>query len=162
MKRIFISAILMIIPFLSMAQKFEECEDIKLKKKEDFYATEELVIECSDYILANRIDDISQSRQRAVDFLIRWATGAPYDFVIQDWVSKLIDKDNRLLVIQLAALVKFKIENKEATEDEVQYGSAVLVYEYIKNPELGVEQKGYIKKFVAAGDAGTLKDLITP
>jgi hypothetical protein len=148
------------VALTAQAQKFEEYKDIKLREKEDFYVTEEKVIECASYILTCKMEDPSQSRQNAVDFMLRWATKAPYDFIIQEWVYSLMKQNNGYLVVQMAALIKFQLANKEASADDIQTGAAMLVYNYIKDPQFRVEQKGYVKKFVAAGDAGTLAAFI--
>lgn len=160
MKSAAVVLLLSILPVLSVAQKFEECEDIKLKTEEDFIKTEPLVLECANYVLDCKMVDPGESRKNAVAFVVRWAVGAPYTFVIEEWVYKLMKKEDGFIFVHLAAIVKFKLENKDISEEDLQYGTAVLIYEYIKNPKFLVEKKGYIKKFVAAGDAGTLKTLI--
>ena len=161
MKSFLILAILAISLVFLIAQKFEDFEDIKLKTEEDYVNSEPQVLEACDYILDSRIGDQSASRLNAMIFMIRWSTGAPYDFVIAEWGMNLLKKESDFLVIQLASLVKFKLENKDADEADVQLGAATLVYKYIKNPKSFVKIKGYIKKFVAAGDAGTLQSFIS-
>lgn len=145
---------------LTYAQKFEECEDIKLDDEEDFIASEELVIECVDYIFACKLDDPGKSRENAVVFMFRWAIEAPYDFMILSWGSKLAKKHSQFIILQLSAVVKSRLNNKEAEEDVVQLEAATMVYNYIKDPQFRVQVKGPIKKFVAAGDQGTLAEFI--
>lgn len=161
MKKVSLLLMLLLLTFVSNAQKFDDYEDIKLKSDDDFYATEDKVIECSSYILTCKLEDPSQSRKNAVNFLLRWAMSAPYDFVIEGWAASMMKKNSEFLTLQLAALVKFQLENKEASAGEIQLGAATLVYNYIKDPQFRIEQKGYIKKFVAAGDAGTLAEFIS-
>lgn len=160
MKSFLMLALFAISPVLLIAQKFEDFEDIKLKTEEDYVNSESQVMEACDYVLDSRIGDQSASRINAMVFVLRWSTGAPYNFVIAEWGVNLMKKESDFLLIQLASLVKYKLENKEAEEAQVQLGAATLVYNYIKNPKSFVKIKGYVKKFVAAGDAGTLQSFI--
>ena len=160
MKKILFLGLTCMISLVANAQKFADYEDIKLKEEEDYIATEDKALECSNYIFTCKLEDPSASRMNAVKFVLRWMIGAPYTFVLQPWGSNLSKKNDEFFALYLAALVKFTLENKEASEDGVQEGAAQLVYKYIKDPQFRVEQKGYVKKFVAAGDAGTLSDFI--
>lgn len=161
MKKLGLLAAFLGITLLTNAQKFDDYDKIKLKVKDDFYATEDKAIECCDYIFTCKLDDPGKSRENAVNFMLRWAMEAPYDFIIQPWGTSLAKKHPQFIIMQLASLVKFQLQNKEASEDDVQIGAATLVYNYIKDPQFRVEQKGYVKKFVKAGDTGTLSDLVT-
>ncbi|MBK7130061.1 MAG: hypothetical protein IPM74_17305 [Crocinitomicaceae bacterium] len=160
MKKYLLILLIVITGSLAYAQKFEECEDIKLDDEEDFVASEPKVIECVDYIFACKLDDPGKSRENAVVFMFRWAIEAPYDLMIFSWGTKLAKKHPQFIILQLAALVKSKLNNKEADEDVVQLEAATMVYKYIKDPQFRVEVKGPIKKFVAAGDKGILAEFI--
>jgi len=142
------------------AQDFEEYCKIKFKTEEDYVEHEGKAIEAADYILATRLDDKGQMKEYASAFLLVWAINAPYTFEIWSWAAVLLKKNDGILMVQMSALVKVRLADKEADEQTVQENAAKIVYDYIKNPSFGVTPKGKMKDFVAAGDAGNLNTMV--
>jgi len=142
------------------AQNFEEYLEIKFDSKADYLEHEDKAIECADYIFSIKLEDPGKKKKQAGTFLLIWMIGAPYTFEIWSWSTSLSKKNNGFFMLYMAAITKAKLANKEITENEVQIKAAQLIYDYIKNPEMRVQQKGYIKKFTAAGNSGNLYKMV--
>ena len=160
MKNFLILPILILGSFTCKSQDFDDYMDIKLESEEDYIACEDKVIECASYMLSKPVDSGDKSRMTASAFVFVWMVGAPYTFIIAEWILPLSKKQDGLLLVYLAAIVKYTLENKEMDEADIQLGTANLIYDYCKELRNNVKQKGAIKKFVAAGDAGSLGSYI--
>ena len=156
---------LLILPLLFIgmtihAQDFKELEDIALEEEQDYYDSEENVLECANYLIEHEPNDASGANIRASMFILRWITGAPYSFVLWSWGPKLSDKEPALLIVYMAILVKVGIENELFEGDEANLKCADIMYIYLKNENFEIKRKGYIKKFIKAGDKGGLGHFI--
>ncbi len=157
--------VLLMIGFLigtfgCFAQDFEECNDIELEKEQDYRDTEDLVLECANYLYNHEPNEISTANKNATLFLISWATGAPYSFQVWVWGTKLAEKEPALLIIYMAVLVKVGLQHDLFEGREANIKAAEMMYDYVKNEPFEMKRKGYLKKFIKAGDKGELAEFI--
>ena len=144
----------------SFAQNFDECNDVELENEQDYRDTEDLVLKCANYLFEHEPNEVSEANKNASLFIIKWATGAPYSFQIWVWGTKLADKEPALLIVYMAILVKAGLEHDLFEGKEANVKAAELMYEYLKNDNFEIKRKGYIKKFIKAGDKGELAQFI--
>lgn len=121
----------------SYAQEFPNLKHIKLNKKSHFKSAEPEVIKLVNYLFETPIDTKNQSRKEAGEFLIKWMNGTPdYVFVLEDKETVYFNTDADLMLIYMASLTKFMLENKsEKNQNAIILGAMKLALTYLNQQE---------------------------
>jgi hypothetical protein len=149
----------------SHAQDYSKLDTIKLKDKSDFVKNENLIIECSNYLLNSPIKAIDSDRNhlKALQFIMRWMEGTPdYTFNIDETIAKATKSNPALLGIYMASMSKYVLENKDNSSDdnEVMYNSYLIFIKYCEDATKYVKQNKIIKELIKAKNDNTLKDYL--
>jgi hypothetical protein len=121
----------------SYAQEFPNLKNIKLNKKSHFKSAEPEVIKLVNYLFETPIDTKNHSRKEAGEFLIKWMNGTPdYIFVLEDKETAYFNTDADLMLIYMASLTKFMLENKsEKNQNAIILGAMKLALTYLNQQE---------------------------
>jgi len=165
MKTIITVSLAMLLTIALNAQDYSDLEKIKMEDRADFTSNEEMVIQCSDYLLnsAANILDKDENRMNAAKFIMRWMDGTPdYMFNIDEPIGVITRSNPELLGIYLAAMSKYVLEHKDKAEDydEVKYNTFLTFINYCSNPANKVEQTNEIKELIKAKENNTLVDYL--
>lgn len=158
---------LLIIGFTTslFAQDYSNLEKVTLKDKSDYLENENLVKECSNYLLNSPIIliDNDLNHLKAMQFVIRWMEGTPdYSFGLDDAIVKAAKSNSSLLGIYMASMLKYVLENKDKSGDanEVKYNSFLTFIKYCEDSSKKVNQSKEIKKLIKAKNENTLKEYL--
>ena len=158
--------LLLILSFLFVgqifAQDFSKLDDIVMKDKSDYALYDGKVLECANYLM-NLPEGNNTYRMECNRFLIRWMSGTPdYSFDLDDTITKISKSDSDLLMLYMAAMVKFTLENKDEASDKnaVKYNSIVTLLNYCENPDNNVKLSNELKKMIKAKTEGKLKEYL--
>jgi hypothetical protein len=97
----------------------------------------------------------------AFTYLMRWMTGSPdYNFDIDETATNISKVNEDLLVIYLAAMCKYALENKESAKVKkaVRLNTVKTVLAYCKAQS--VKLSGELKKLDKANEAGELEEYL--
>lgn len=121
----------------SYAQEFPNLKQIKLNKKSHFKSAEPEVIKLVNYLFETPIDAKNHSRKEAGEFLIKWMNGTPdYTFILQDTETVYFNTDANLMLIYMASLTKYMLENKSEKDQKViVLGAMKLALSYLNQQE---------------------------
>lgn len=163
MKRITLLLLTLVTGIVSFAQDLPDFGAIQLDKKEDYDAiANKAALAASSYLLSTPSDKKNQDRLKAAQYLIRWMTGTPeYNFTL-DADNKLLKKNDDLLVVYMAGMSKYALENKEASADTkmLKLNSIRAVLQYAKDPANKVKQTSDIRKAIEAEEKGQLAEYL--
>lgn len=138
MKNIMLFSLLFLftIPVAS-SQELPNLKHVKLTKKVHFKEIEPLVIKVTDYLFATPVNHKNTSRKEAGQFLIRWMNDTPFDtFLLEEKETNYFNTDTELMLMYMAALTKFTLENKSITnQNEKIFGAMQLVLPYLDKQE---------------------------
>jgi hypothetical protein len=147
------------------AQDYSNLEAINFKDKSDYPENENLVLECSNYLLNSPIEALENdlNHLKAVQFIIRWMEGTPdYMFSLDESITKVTKSNASLLSIYFASMCKFVIENKEKSSDqkEVKFNSFLTFIAYCEDTTKNVKQNKTIKELIKAKNENTLREYL--
>ena len=141
------------------AQNNIDYSQVKLEVDEDFKTAEPIVINATDYILSNPVNDEDTKRLYAVQFVMAWMQGTPdYDFSF-DALDKL-DTDIAQATTYIAALAKSTLANSASDKyDPVVARNEAwrLFLDYSQNPSNNITAKSKLRKMQKAYANGELE-----
>lgn len=161
-KMFFFSLMLMTFCTTSIAQSFPSFSEIKLEVKEDYNKdANDAALFAAKYLLSTPLEKDNLYRLKCTQYLIRWMTGTP-DYTFSLVAGKLFKKNDDLLVVYMAALTKYCMENKLNGKEGniVQVEAYKLIGAYCKNEGNGVKKTGEVKKLVTAYENNTLEEYL--
>lgn len=163
MKKLFVLSLLFFaLSSVTYAQTMPDFSKIKLEVKADYDKNaNDAALTAANYLLNNPIDKESMPRLNCAQYMIRWMTGTPdYTFTLE--AGKIFKKNDDLLVVYMAALTKFCMENKLNGKegDQVRLGAHKLLAAYCKKENNNVKQTSEIKKLVSAYESNTLEEYL--
>jgi len=138
MKRVLLVCFLVLTQMaLSFSQELPNLKHVKLNKKAHFKDLDPLVLKVTDYLFATPVNDKNNSRREAGQFLIRWMNATPFDtFVLAEKETDFFNTDTELMLMYMAALTKFTLENKTITDQKQKViGALRLVLPYLGKQE---------------------------
>lgn len=159
MKQTCLLLLLAFFGFTSFAQSSIDYASIKMDKKEDF--TEEVnkaALQASSLLLSLPLAKDNPQRVEAFQYLMRWMSGSPdYSFDIDETATNISKVNEDLLVVYLAAMSKYALENKEQANDKkvVKLNTVKMVLAYCHSQN--VKLSGELKKLHKANEAGELE-----
>jgi len=160
MKRLLLSAFLLITVFVLNAQDGNKYADVKLESVDDFRMAEPLVLDAANFILSTSTDD-NMERVYAVQLILSWMEDYP-DFKFDTTHVLELDDNIQAKMAYLAAMAKYYIDNKNnlPDSDTFRLNSCKLFLEYCENPKNKVFMNSSLKKMMAAKDRNELADEI--
>lgn len=128
----------------TFSQELPDLRHVKLSKKVHYKETEQLVMKVIDYLFNTPIDRKNESRRKAGNFLFDWMNGTPYYvFYLNDNESRFFNTDADLMMMYMAGLAKFTLENKTVeNQKEKVKGTYELIIPYL-------DQQGNKKNWTA-------------
>lgn len=131
------SFFILIATSTSFSQELPNLKHIKLNKKSAFKDLDPLVIKVTDYLFATPVNHKNDSRKEAGQFLIKWMNDSPFNtFFLEDKETNFFNTDTELMLMYMAALTKFTLENKSITDQkEKVLGAMQLVLPYLDKQE---------------------------
>lgn len=157
-----IFAFLFLLSTSVTAQELPNLKNVKLNKKTSYKQAEPTVIKVVDYLFQTPIDKKNKSRNNAGQFLVDWMNGTPdYVFYLEEKESSFFNTDADLLLMYMAALSKFSLENPTVKEKQQQaLGAMNLVLPYLYQQS---DKKIWTKELWQLHDAhknGKLKEFV--
>lgn len=147
--------------FSQILPKFEK---IPLENKEDFNSeANDAALAAANYLLNTPIEKESFARLRCQKYLMEWMSGSPdYSFVIDEVAMKISGKNSDLLLVFLACMTKFVLENEEDSKDQdlIKLNSVKTFIAYAKDKDNKVKVNKEVKKMMAAEERGELKEYL--
>ncbi len=135
---------IILIPFfffttvtVASSQELPNLKHVKITKKAHFKEIEPLVLKVTDYLFGTPVNHKNASRKEAGQFLIRWMNDTPFDtFLLEEKETNFFNTDTELMLMYMAALTKFTLENKSITnQKEKIFGAMQLVLPYLDKQE---------------------------
>lgn len=148
---------------LAHAQDYNHYEAIKLDTKADYTPeVEKSVLEACHLLLSTPMEKRNMARLKSAQFLLRWMSGTPdYSFEIGETATKLAKSNEDLLVIYLAAMTKYCLENPEHSKDTrvVKRETIKSVIAYCKSQD--IKMTGELKRLNVALEKGELEKYLS-
>lgn len=144
------------------SQELPNLKHIKITKKAHFKEIEPVVIKVTDYLFATPVNHRNASRKEAGQFLIRWMNDTPFDtFVLEEKETNFFNTDTELMLMYMAALTKFTLENKSITnEKEKIVGAMQFVLPYLDKQENKKSWSKELWQLVDSYKTGKLEDFL--
>jgi hypothetical protein len=159
MKQLLLLVMLVLSTLATTAQTQVDYASLKTEKKEDF--TDELnkaALQAATELLSLPLEKENPQRQAAFTFLMRWMTGTPhYSFEVDETATKISSANEDLLVVYLAAMTKYALENGGGAKDKkaLKLNTVRQVLAYCKAQS--VKLSGELKKMDKAEEKGELE-----
>lgn len=149
---------------LSYGQELPNLKTVKLTKKASYKQAEPTVTKVVDYLFKTPADRKNKARNEAGRFLVDWMNGTPdYVFYLEEKETHFFNTDSDLLLMYMAALTKFSLENPAVKEKQKQaLGGMNLVLPYLYQHS---NKKTWTKEIWQLYDAhknGKLKEFLYP
>ncbi len=144
------------------SQELPNLKHIKITKKAHFKEIEPVVIKVTDYLFATPVNHRNASRKEAGQFLIRWMNDTPFDtFVLEEKETNFFTTDTELMLMYMAALTKFTLENKSITnEKEKILGAMQFLLPYLDKQENKKSWSKELWQLVDSYKTGKLEDFL--
>ena len=148
----------------SYAQDLPNIKNVKLNKKSSYIGTEPLVLKVIDYLYATPIDKKNSYRTDAGQFLLKWMNGTPdHTFYIEEKQAAFFNTDSDLMLIYMASLTKFILENPSAKDQKtLVLGSMNLALPYLSKQEDKKAWPKGLEQLVEANKKGELEKYLYP
>jgi hypothetical protein len=164
-KALIIVAVILLVGNVLTAQDYSKLENIVLKDRTDYSKNEDLVLECSNYLINSPIETLDKdlNHLKALQFIMRWMEGTPdYMFSLDEPIGSVTRSNTTLLGIYMACMTKFVIENKDKSKDqnEIKYNSFITFIKYCEDPTKNVKQSKVIKELIKAKNENSLMEYL--
>ncbi len=164
MKNLFLLLSLLGSFLVSGAQSLPDFSSIKLASDADYNAAaNDAALKASLYILSTPNDAGNVSRAKAQQYLMEWAQGSPdYSIYIDPAISKLTGGHPELLLVTIAAMTAYMLQNKSMKDDvnNVNLNAVKNLLEYVQNPAYKVQPEADLAKAIEANKKGHLKEYV--
>lgn len=160
MLKSFLFSLLLFVCLAADAQNLPDFESIPLKEKTDYAAANEAALKASNYLLSNPLDKNDPGRMKSARFLLAWMTGTPdYTFSLDENVSRMSKSNSDILLIYMAGMVKYCLENRDQSHDQklIKLNGLKSLLAYCTDEKNGVKISGELKKMKQAADKGELE-----
>lgn len=118
-------------------------------------------LENSNFILSKPYVKEDPKTAQTVQSLVKWMTDTPdFSFALDaDIMEKIVGEDSNLLMIYMACMAKYCLENEGNSKDAklVKLNAIKLIIAYSEKPENNVKMSKPFKKLAAANKKGTLE-----
>lgn len=152
--------LLLFVSTTLLAQEVEIPNDLKLKNAEDYKKTEQLVLNCTDWILNTPITENPKQRKEINAFLLKWMSGSPT--VSIELVSGIVPLDCvDCLMSFMSGWTKYSLENNYSKNKvECAIAGAENAIEFYTKNESELGRNSDMKKLIKQKKKGKLKKYI--
>jgi hypothetical protein len=160
MKKAVATPLFVLLATWGFSQNPDVWHSIDFKNKDDYKNYEGTILECANFILSVPAKASDPARQSALGALSKWMSGTPdYQFIIDDSIGKLMEKNEAVLSIYMASMTQYVLENqsKTATADEIEYNAFDKMLSYCKDATNNVPMSKELRKAIDAQEKGKLK-----
>jgi hypothetical protein len=144
------------------AQDPEKWQAVSFASAGDYKANEATVLECANFILGVAAEPANPARQAALKVVSQWVAGTPdYQFAIGNAIGRLMNDNEAVLGIYMAAMTKHALERPGATgEKDMELRAFETLLKYCEDPRNKVPSTRELKKAIKARDKGQLADYL--
>lgn len=137
MKKELLFIFLIFIGLSSFSQVLPNFKYIKLNKQVHFKEAEPAVNQTIAYLFNSPINKKNKARAEAGQFLLNWMNGTPdYTFYLEEKETSYFNTDADLMLMYMAGLTKFSLENKEIKDQKTKViGALNMVLPYLNIQE---------------------------
>ena len=167
MKKILIRSFLAIVFTIycsyQYAQSLPNIDLVPLDHANDYKKAEPFVLQSVTYILSIPYKKDNAEVNKSLQFISKWMRGTPdFSFVIDGTAAKITKNNNELLVIYLASMVKYSLENRTAAKDPklVKLNSMSLMLDYCQNTNNNIKMNKQLLKLAEAREKGELEQYL--
>jgi hypothetical protein len=161
MKHLFCLVFLILSFNKNFAQTLPNYDEIALVAKEDFNEqANDAALQAANYLLSTPMDTKNLDRNKSLLYLLKWMAGSPdYSFVLDQQVTKVAKNNDDLLGLYMAAMTKYVLENKAASNNQnmIKLNAFKLIINYAKNANNKVKINKELKKLIEADETGKLE-----
>ena len=147
----------------SFAQDPEEWQALSFESREDYKKNQDKILECANFVLTGPAEPTNPARKSAMSALSKWMSGTPdYSFVIDESISKLMEKNEAVLSIYMAAMTKYTLDHKDTkiTPADLKLNAFEQLLDYSEIPGNKVPMTKDLKKAIEAKRKGRLKEYL--
>jgi hypothetical protein len=165
MKKIVLFFIVLILSTCyCFSQDLPNLKHIKLSKSAHFKNTVPIILKVTTYLFETPINKKNTSRTEAGQFLIKWMNGTPdYTFYLEEKETNFFNTDSDLMLMYMAGLTKFSVENKEIKDQKtIVIGAMQLVLSYLSQQENKKSWSAELWQLNEANQKGKLKEYLYP
>jgi hypothetical protein len=165
MKKIVLFFIVLILSTCyCFSQDLPNLKHIKLSKSAHFKNTVPIILKVTTYLFETPINKKNTSRTEAGQFLIKWMNGTPdYTFYLEEKETNFFNTDSDLMLMYMAGLTKFSVENKEIKDQKaIVIGAMQLVLSYLSQQENKKSWSAELWQLNEANQKGKLSEYLYP
>lgn len=165
MKKIVLFFIVLILSTCyCFSQDLPNLKHIKLSKSAHFKNSVPIILKVTTYLFETPINKKNTSRTEAGQFLIKWMNGTPdYTFYLEEKETNFFNTDSDLMLMYMAGLTKFSVENKEIKDQKaIVIGAMQLVLSYLSQQENKKSWSAELWQLNEANQKGKLKEYLYP
>jgi hypothetical protein len=148
----------------SYSQDLPDFDAIKLEVKEDFNENaNNAALQAANYIFSIPVEKKNATRRQCALYMIKWMSGSPdFHFTLDAEGTKFLIRDADLMILYLAAMTKYALENKVEAADnkKVQLNAVKTVIQYVKVPANKIKPNKEMKKAIEADEKGQLAEFL--
>jgi hypothetical protein len=162
--KFFLHLLVVLCPIFASAQNPEDWQMLEFDTPEDYKNNEDKVLECAHFVLEMPAEAGNPARQNAMAVLAKWMAGTTdYKFFIGESVGKLMNKNEAIMSLYMAAMTRYVLENKDKAknETEVTLHSFEYLLDYCADSHNKVPMTKELKKAINAKENGRLKDYLS-
>ncbi len=144
------------------SQNFSSLQDVKFEDSEMYEEYIDQVFDCCYYVVQTPYDKKDDERVAAVDFITRWAKGAPlYNIEISERVKLLFEEREDLISLYSGCYLKLVLELEETDVNIIEEKAIESVIKYCSNDQNKLKMTKGMKEFAelkTTGDINTIDD----
>lgn len=163
MKPVYLLVMLLSVGSVSFSQNPEEWQELEFNTNEDYKIHEDKILECAKFVLSVPAEPTNPARKSALNALAKWMSGTPdYSFIIDESIGRLMEKNEAILSVYMAAMTKNVLEHKDAVPNtaEIKLDAFEKLLLYSENVNNKVPMTKELKKAIAARKKGKLKEYL--
>ena len=145
------------------AQDPEKWRSVSFASASDYKANEATVLECANFILNVAAEPTNPARRSALSLVSQWMAGTPdHTFIIGSAIGRLMNDNEAVLGIYMAAMTKYVLENtSQVTEKEIELNAFETLLKYCEDPRNKVPSTRELKRALKAQETGKLADYLS-
>ncbi|MDV3309428.1 MAG: hypothetical protein LOY03_11495 [Cyclobacteriaceae bacterium] len=144
------------------AQDPEKWQSVSFASAADYKVNEATVLECANFILNVAAEPTNPARKAALSLLSKWMAGTPdHTFVIGKAIGRLMNDNEAVLGIYMAAMTKYVLEHSTPPDEkDVELNAFQTLLKYCEDPRNKVPSTRELKRALKAREKGKLSDYL--
>lgn len=155
----YLTILLVLACHFSSAQFIPDYDQIKLQHPSDYKHADKFALNAANYLLTTPFEKDNAIRTKTLQFLSKWMSGTPdYGFAMDAVSGKFMKGNNDLLGLYMAAMGKYRLENKSSADiNMVRLHAIKILLAYCENPTNNLKMPKGLKKLSEANKKGELE-----